>query len=374
MQAIREAGYSTSVFGKTHLHPHTGDLRDREHLVRAYGLDVVDEIGGPRASQKIMSHMTERWQTLGLLDRYREDFDDRFSSRPWKARASVLPLEEYADTYVGRRAADYLAAYDGRAPWFCWVSFGGPHEPWDAPEPYAGMYDPRTMPEPVVPEEVGPRKGRLHERLAEPAHHPEFRPGEVAAMRANYAGNVTLIDDQIGRILETIRARGEWDDTVVLLSSDHGEMNGDWGLIYKETFLDAAARVPLILRLPGSAPATIDDPVELIDVGPTLAEAAGAELDYRQFGRSLLPALGGGRWRPRSEALSELRGEYMIAGSRYKGAVNTSGELYMLFDRREDPLERINLAGRPGTETLESEIRHRILERIAGSHVNEPDR
>ena len=62
MRALRDLGYRTSLFGKTHLHPHRGDLRDREHLLNAYGLDDVDEIGGPRASAHVMSHMTAMWQ------------------------------------------------------------------------------------------------------------------------------------------------------------------------------------------------------------------------------------------------------------------------------------------------------------------------
>ena len=66
MRAIREAGYRTSLFGKTHLHPHGGDLRDRVDLMHAYGLDDVDEIGGPRASARVLSHMTARWQAKGL--------------------------------------------------------------------------------------------------------------------------------------------------------------------------------------------------------------------------------------------------------------------------------------------------------------------
>ncbi|MEC9378287.1 MAG: sulfatase-like hydrolase/transferase, partial [Candidatus Latescibacterota bacterium] len=82
MQAVRAAGYRTSLFGKTHLHPHGGDLRDREHLMHQYGLDDVDEIGGPRASARVLSHMTARWEEAGLWQAYREDLENRFSSKP----------------------------------------------------------------------------------------------------------------------------------------------------------------------------------------------------------------------------------------------------------------------------------------------------
>ena len=67
-------------------------------------------------------------------------------------------------------------------------------------------------------------------------------------MRANYAGNITLIDDAIGRIFSTVEERGEWEDTIVVFASDHGEMNGDYGLIYKSNFLNGAVRVPLLVH------------------------------------------------------------------------------------------------------------------------------
>jgi len=67
-------------------------------------------------------------------------------------------------------------------------------------------------------------------------------------MRANYAGNISLIDDQIGEILDTIEARGELENTIIVFCSDHGEFNGDYGLVFKHAFLNGAVRVPLIVR------------------------------------------------------------------------------------------------------------------------------
>ena len=72
------------------------------------------------------------------------------SGRPWAAIPSPLPLELYLDSWVGRTAREWVENYDGDKPWCCWVSFGGPHEPWDAPEPYHSMYDRDTMPAPTT--------------------------------------------------------------------------------------------------------------------------------------------------------------------------------------------------------------------------------
>ena len=374
MRAVRDQGYRTSLFGKTHLHPHQGDLREREHLLHAWGLDDVDEIGGPRASAVLDSHMTRRWADRGLLDAYREDFRERFANKPHVARPSVLPLEEYADVYVGQRAKQYLEDYSRDEPWFCWVSFGGPHEPWDTPEPYASRYDPEAMPSPVersTSDQPRPQ-GWLDYYMARSS--PQFDPGDVSAMRANYAGNVTLIDDQIGEILDAIEARGELDNTAVVFTSDHGEMNGDWGLIYKMNFLDGALRVPLIVRTPQTAASAggrvVEDIAENADIGPTLAELAGAELGYGQFARSLIPAVMGEKHR--DSGLSEFRGEFMLVTDRWKVALNRQGKVYLLFDRLDDPAETRNLAGLPEHRADEDALRLAILERVAGSQLKAP--
>ena len=375
MRVLRDLGYRTSLFGKTHLHPHRGDLRDREHLLNAYGLDDVNEIGGPHASESVLSHMTEMWEEKGLLSAYREDFAERRRSNRYVAKPSTHPLEDYADVYVGQCAKNYLDAYDHSQPWFCWVSFGGPHEPWDAPEPYASMYDPNDMPEPTprFTNIEGRPEGWLDVYMER--RTPTFEEGDKASLRANYAGNVTLIDDQIGEILGVIEARGELDNTVIAFTSDHGEMNGDSDLLHKMNFLDGALRVPLLVRTRetaknGSAKVT-DTMCENCDVGPTLVECAGGEIEYRQFAKSLLGAMNGSPTH-REDSVSEFRGEFLIVTEEWKMAVNREGEPYMLLDRKGDPRETRNLAGDGDYESVEGDLRQRILERVSQSQLKQP--
>jgi arylsulfatase len=370
MRAVRDAGYRTSVFGKTHLHAHSGDLRERESLVRAYGLDHVDEITGPRASARTATNLTELWREAGVLDEYMRDLEDRLANRPWDSRPSPVPLELYPDVYVGRQAARYLRAQTGSKPWFCWVSFGGPHEPWDAPEPYASRYDPGAMPPPIERGEAeGDRpKGLLDKRLArEPL---PFDAADVARLRANYAGNVTLIDDQIGDILRVVEERGELDRTVVAFVSDHGEMNGDFQLLYKHNFLGPAVRVPLIVRLPPGAAsdagvgAVTDTMVELMDLGATLVELAGATQIKRSLAHSAVPVLTDPSQSHRDSALAEMRREIMLATPEWKIAVNRAGDVYLLFDLRADPTERHNLAARPEYRETEQRLRRMLRARV----------
>ena len=375
MQAVRDAGYRTSLFGKTHLHPHSGDLRDREDLMNAYGLDDVNEIGGPRASANVLSHMTAEWEAKGLWDAYRADYRERFSTKPHLVRPSVLGLENYADVYVGQQAKQYLQNYDRQEPWCCWVSFGGPHEPWDTPEPYASMYEPENMP-PAIPRPLAGERPQGHLDKLMQRVNPAFEEGEIGRLRANYAGNVTLIDAQIGELLDTIQGRGELENTIIVHTSDHGEMNGDYGLIYKSNFLNGAVRVPLLVRTPDSdyAGTVCDSPVEWIDIGPTLVELVGGELQHRQFGKSLCPVLTQPEATHRDFAISEIENEIMLLNREWKLAMNTNGEVYLLFNVQNDPSETHNLAGSPEVAEIETALRLQILERLMQTQLEKPFR
>ena len=376
MQTVRDAGYRTSLFGKTHLHPHNGDLRERENLMNAYGLDDVNEIGGPRASANVLSHMTAMWEEKGVWEAYRADYRERFSTKPHLVRSSTLGLEDYADVYVGQQAKQYLQNYEREEPWCCWVSFGGPHEPWDTPEPYASMYDPADMP-PAIPRPFTEKRPRGHlDRLMQRVN-PTFEPGEIGRLRANYAGNVTLIDDQIGEILDAIAARGELDNTIIVHTSDHGEMNGDYGLIYKSNFLNGAVRIPLLVRTPDrtNAGSICESPVEWIDIGPTLVELVGGELEHRQFGKSLCPVLTQPEATHRDFAISEIEGEIMLS----KSGVESCSE------RRWRSLSLISCAKRlrmryrtspvdPEVADVETALRLQILEWLMQTQLNAPFR
>ncbi len=375
MHSVRDAGYRTSLFGKTHFTPHQEgiDLRNREYLMHSYGLDDIDEIPGPRASRRVLCNMTEEWQDKGLWAAYRADYEERFANKPHVVRPTVLGLENDADVYVGQQAKKYLRDYTREEPWCCWVSFGGPHEPWDSPAPYASMYDPESMPRPMPRQAAGKRPtGHLDDLMGANRRNPRFEAGEIGRMRADYAGNVTLIDDQIGEILQTVQERGELDNTVIVFCSDHGEMNGDNGMIYKSNFLNGAVRIPFLVRTPETLRSeTInrinDNPVEWIDIGPTLVELAGGEIKHQQFGKSLCPVLNGTQNSHREFAVSEIENEIMLLNDEWKFAVNLRKQPYMLFDVQDDPNETNNLAGLPEMKTLETELRARVFEHLANT-------
>jgi arylsulfatase len=367
MSAIRDAGYRTSLFGKAALHRRGPDLRKFEYILHSYGLDDVDEIRGPHASAETVCRMTARWESLGLLEAFRKDIQERIGKNKTVVRPSPLPLAEYYDVYVGQQAKKYLHNYKRSQPWFCWLGFAGPHEPWDAPESYASMYRADDMPEPIMrpPDRNRVAIGELDRRIV------KFPRGEIhnsKQLRANYAAKVTLIDDQVGQMLNEIEARGESDRTIVLFTSDHGEMLGDYELIHKSTFLNGAVRIPLIVSTPelrksALAGQTRDTLVEWFDAGPTLADLAGGQINHDQFARSLVPVLHDPKIEHRRFAISELSLEVMYLDRDWKLMLNREGEAYRLFDVEKDPEEVNDLIGRAEYDGLIKELKSNLRDR-----------
>ncbi|MCC2098857.1 MAG: sulfatase-like hydrolase/transferase, partial [Hyphomicrobiales bacterium] len=145
LQAIRAAGYHTSLFGKTHLHVTRGNMSDYQPWLAELGFDTANECGGPRELAIRDCELTRTWREAGLWDSYRADFKERFETVPHMVRPSPLGVDHYYDVFVAQRAKQFLETYESKQPFFCHVSFPGPHEPYDAPEPYASLYDPAKM-------------------------------------------------------------------------------------------------------------------------------------------------------------------------------------------------------------------------------------
>ncbi len=185
---------------------------------------------------------------------------------------------------------------------------------------------------------------------------------------------MTLIDDQIGEIFSAVEARGEMDNTVIMLCSDHGEMNGDCGILGKSNFMNGTVRVPMVVRTPetvGSSVAgkTCASHTEWFDAGPSLVELAGGEIEHRQFAKSLCPMLSDPSVEHRSEAISEYGGDVMLLNHEWKIALNQEGKAYMLFDVKNDPDEVNNLAGKAEMAEVEESLKLRILDRMLESQV-----
>lgn len=354
VRSLRDSGRHTAVFGKLHYTwRHDLDMLVSHPLLWSLGFDDAHETAGKMSAGNLRSsEYSEYLRSRGLLYPFYADLLRRVAAgRDGQAMhgPSILPEEAHIDAWLGDRSAGWLAQHDER-PFFLWVGLPGPHNPFDPPEPYASQYRPEDM-----------RGGIATPSTDAAATAQVARFGlsttdrrAVQEMRAQYYGNISLIDDRVGRILKILEQRGWLQNTWVIYASDHGEMLGDHGLLWKSQFYESAARVPLIIRPPDrlrEVPrgVTCDALVELLDVTATMLDITGSVLPGQQ-GKSLLP-LTLGTADPshhRQAVFSEIDQRLMVRTERYK-LVLTAATLapLSLWDLTADPDEIDNLVDRP---------------------------
>lgn len=277
------------------------------------------------------------------------------------------------------RALEYLR-HAPDSPWMLTVSFTNPHPPYVVPRAYWEMYKDADIPLPDYPGDMDARYSEfdhalrrwhgLHQR-----GHEIRDPRNLIAMRRGFAALAHYVDDKIGALLEVLDETGQRDETVIIVTSDHGEMLGEKGLIQKRSLYEWSARIPLIIDLPGAAPGRIDTPVSLLDLPATLIELAGQTPVAPLEGRSLLGAVLGQEL-DTVPIVSEYHGEGIMRPSfmvrlgdwKYHYCHGSAPQLYNLA---EDPGEWQNRAGEPDLAETEARLDRVItggnfdLERIA---------
>jgi choline-sulfatase len=266
-----------------------------------------------------------------------------------------LDFDEAAAFAARRWLADRAREPDGR-PFFLCVSFTHPHDPYAIPRAYWERYGEGEIDRPRVAPLARPALDAHSRRLTDMADMGavEITEADVRRARRAYYGEITYVDDQVGRLLATLEQFGLREDTVILFTADHGEMLGERGLWYKMHFFEWALRVPLIIAAPGRFGAgRVATPVSLVDVLPTLLELGGGQGEpvLEGDGRSLVPALTGGRLTARP-----VLAEYTAEGTPAPICMVRDGDLKLmwseadpplLFDLATDPDELRNLAGEP---------------------------
>ena len=297
---------------------------------------------------------------------------------------SALPVAWHTSTWVGDRTIAWLNGQRDKARPFCvWASFPDPHHPFDCPEPWSLMYDPKDVPLPKHRVRDLERRPWWHKavlegrpQLADPdllkfraegSRVPDQSHRQLAEMTANYYGMISLIDHNVGRILTALSDLGLAEDTLVVYTTDHGELLGNHGLYLKHPIpYEDLLRVTMVAQGPGVAAGRIvGEPVSTLDLASTFYEYAGIARPVALQSRSLRRLLGGGA-ETRDAAYSEWHVHASRCGVGLKlRTVRTqthkctfelesgAGELY---DLANDPAEMDNRFGDPGCATVQKEL------------------
>ena len=402
---LADAGYDCGLIGKLHLASAYRRIEPRtDDGYRYWRYSHAPRDDWPEGHD-YADWVRERGAVLGELTRDPAGVPAELHQTTWCAERTIEFMRE-------RRAAD--------TPWLACVNIYDPHPPFNPPQRYRDRYDPAAMPGPLFRESDLAQQRRLQAvdfqsqgrppqalDIASPVlPHPPGRESQARAagrfaapepgggpgapppaadrapppahaeardawtLQAAYYAMIELIDEQVGRMLDALRDSGQERDTLVLFTSDHGEMLGDHGLIQKGCrFYEGLVRVPLILAWPDHVRRGLvsDALVELTDLAPTLLQAAGLAAPEWMQGRSLLPLAAGEAdprhhrdavWCEYFDAIDapDATRATMYRNQRYKLIVYHGHGLGELYDLEQDPGEFDNLWDDPAHAALKADL------------------
>ncbi|MDQ0455526.1 alkaline phosphatase family protein [Rhizobium paknamense] len=379
--AARRAGYDPTLFGYTDVSPDPRGLDPHDpHLTSYEGVLPGFTVG------QLLLEDDRQWlswlkQKRGGL---RPDRDIHLTG-PLPVRPSLEPPAYAADETPTAFLTDAFLSWreEQKSGWFAHISYLRPHPPFCVPEPFNRLYEPAKVPKPVrhatLEQEmaVHPLAALFLPRLPQSAFlHgatglvKDWTPDEIALLTATYYGMITEVDAQFGRIIDALKASGDWERTVIVFTSDHAEMMGDHWMFGKGGFYDGSYHIPLVIRDPTHAEVAgreVEEFTSAADIMPTLLECMGVAATNHQDGASLQPFLAGQSpqaWRDHAfwefdfrdvagngvEAAFGLKSnqcnQAVIRDRRFK-YVHFAGLPPLLFDLEADPGELTNVAADP---------------------------
>ena len=393
---VSNAGYEPSLFGYTDsaVDPRGLEPEDQRLLHYSEPLPGIHDYTPMR--DEVSTEWVEYLQQKGYA----------IPDRPWSLYAiteagvdwgeggdAVLSLaikaEDHETHYMVDRCIDWIIEQD--KPWITHLSLLRPHPPFAVPEPYNRMFDPLDMPEPLRRESPAEEAGQHPLLDYFINHHSKYRAPDSTRQtqqdRVNYYGLMCEVDDNLGRLFAALKRNGDWESTLIIFTSDHGEQMGDHWLMSKLGFFDQSYHIPLIIRDPrpeadASRGKQIDGFSESVDVMPTMLDWLELDIPSQCDGFSLLPAIQNARmpagWREeahwecdfrdvRNDALERHLGLTLhqcslavIRDHRYK-YVHFTALPPLLFDLQQDPDEFVNQAENPDYKEVVLEYAQKML-------------
>lgn len=364
---LRRYGYQTALIGKGHMIARW-DEEAYEHIRYC---DLCDADRNDLTRHHYFKYLLDH----GLADRYEDGTlpPDHEASRKGCAIAD-LPYEHSIEHWTGEESLSFLRTRDRRRPFFLHMSFERPHPNWCPSADHAGMYDPADIQ--LGPDYVDWWENRwagrpefirrlIHNRMS------RYTAADFKRVLAYHFALVTVIDMEMGRVVDYLRETGDLDRTIVVYVADHGDFAGDHGVCDKNLGIyESIHRIPFLLSFPGGPRGEVrDEIVESVDLLPTLCELAETPLPPSLDGRSLVPLLEKGRW-AKHEALCEWD---FPAPQRFVTALRTEryrlvfyshalgGELY---DHADDPYEMHNRWDDPAYQQVRLELLERLFDRV----------
>jgi arylsulfatase A-like enzyme len=374
-RALRDSGYYTITVGKQHFSP----MRNGHGYQRM----ILDEHcpcgNGPQAlAAAVKKGPVERSDYESWFWSQAPHLDPHATGLWWNdypAKPFALPERLHPTNWTGDTTVNFLNGWDNLQPFFLKVSFIRPHSPYDPPARFMKMYEDAALPQ--------ARVGEWAAKYAPPSSdrtdiwHGQLSPEQIRRSRQGYYGSVSHVDEQVGRILEALEKRGLLDETLILFTSDHGDMTGDHNLWRKSYAYESSSHIPMLMRWPtglisAKRGAAMSQPVELRDVLPTFLDAAGTEPSRPIDGRSLLSLVrnNGAGWREHIDlehniCYSPDNHWNALTDGHWKFIFHALNGEEQLFNLDKDPHELQDLAGDANQGPELRRWRQRLVEHFA---------
>lgn len=369
-EELNKRGYDTYAMGKLHYLPYMGPGEKRT----TYGLQTVELM----ESGRMLKEFDPKGEMKGI-----EDYHDYLHEVGWGGYyrghgmgnndiypvPSVIPEEHYVDTWVTDRALHHMKKHIGEKPenpFFMWASFPKPHSAFDPPRPYDRMYDPREMPDPVGDIEMLKERGFDAKYMDHYKYMWNLLSNEAKkVIKAYYYALISFQDKQIGRLLDFLEENDLREDTIVVYTTDHGDMMGDFGLYFKQNFYNGSVHIPFMISYPARIQGgrASEELAGLQDLLPTLLSLSGEPLQQEVDGKDLTPVLLENK-PVRDYYISQCnegqKQQYMVADKEWKYIYHVLGGVEELFHETEDSHELKNLA--ESTETQIMDVKQKMRE------------
>jgi arylsulfatase A-like enzyme len=372
-QALRDAGYYTIAIGKQHFSPMRNG-HGYHHMVLDEHCDcgrLDPQILQSRVAEERCDYEAWFWSEAPHLNPHATGL----GWNDYPAKPYALPERLHPTTWTGNTAVNFINGYNGKAPLFLKVSFIRPHSPYDPPERFIRLYEDADLP----PARVSKWAARYAKRNSDrnDIWRGQLSPEVIRRSRQGYYGSVSHVDEQIGRILEALEKRGWLEETLIIYTSDHGDMTGDQNLWRKSYAYEPSARVPMLMRWPAGMLSVargqvMSQVVELRDVLPTFLDAASISAPRPLDGQSLLSLVKnqGAGWREYIDlehniCYSPENHWNALTDGRWKYIFHALNGEEQLFDLSRDPYELVDLASETQYEAELRRWRQRLVEHFA---------
>ena len=316
-QRLTDEGYRTHGIGKMHFPVRPYENNGFESR------DIQEELSGGH------DHYCQYLKDNGYGWVY--DYNGQRSEMYYIPQNSPLPQKHHPSQWVGDRSVDFLLNYNEDRPFFLMSSFIHPHPPFAPPIPWGKLYR-SDVSAPFTPEGSGDLLTILNLKQNQYKGLSVGIDKHLLALTINYyRACVSFVDYQVGRIITAMKEKGVYEDTLIIFTSDHGELLGDYNCFGKRTMLDAACRIPFLVKCPDQNNRRISSPASLVDAAPTVLSWAGIEYGPSEYDG--VDLFNSDREYVYSQILNGAMGLYMIASSRDKLIYSKPDEKYYYFTK-----------------------------------------